>query len=453
MRRPVRRGTPTGFATALLVPVVVGGGLLAAPGSALAAPALAPLPATSVEPPGPPPLSTAPPAGARPGPAPGLRQTAVCRPQASTPPGPHAEDPRERLQLGVAHRIATGRHQLVAVIDTGVAHNPRLGDRLGGGGDFLTGGDGLDDCDGHGTAVAGLIAASDPERDRQGLTGMAPDAQLIAIRQASPSFDVSSATSAAHQAGDVRTLADAIVLAVRSGATVVNISEAVCLPAAVAAREGALLQAALHFAAQSDVVVVAAAGNIGVGGCRGGGDAGDQVVLPAWYGEDVLAVGAVGPDDAPASFTVPGPWVDVAAPGTDLRSLAVDGGTTDVAVEGTSFSAPLVSGLVALLRERFPELTARQLVGRVLATARRPAGGHSTALGFGMIDPVAALTAVPQVLTPDPPAPAATAPLPGTGPRPPAPPAQPPVTPVVACLLGACAIAARLLRRHPAARR
>ena len=54
----------------------------------------------------------------------------------------------------------------------------------------------------------------------------------------------------------------------------------------------------------------------------------DQVSLPGWYGDDILTVGAVGPDDAPAAFTVPGPWVDVAAPGTGLRSLAVGGGTT-----------------------------------------------------------------------------------------------------------------------------
>ena len=75
--------------------------------------------------------------------------------------------PAERLRLPAAHAVATGRGQRIAVIDTGVAPHPRLAGRLTGLGDMLTGGDGLDDCDGHGTAVAGLIgAAPDPRAAR-----------------------------------------------------------------------------------------------------------------------------------------------------------------------------------------------------------------------------------------------------------------------------------------------
>jgi hypothetical protein len=67
---------------------------------------------------------------------------------------------------------------------------------------------------------------------------------------------------------------------------------------------------------------------------------------------------------------------------------------TDVA--GTRFAAPWVAGLAALLRERSRKLTAAQIVDRILATARRPAGGRSALqLGRGVIDPVAALGAVP----------------------------------------------------------
>ena len=175
-------------------------------------------------------------------------------------------------------------------------------------GDYLTGGTGLADCDGHGTAVAGILAASAVGRDDGGVEGMAPAAEVLAIRQSSPSFAVPGPDGTPRTAGDVRTLAEAIVLAVRSGATVINISEAVCLRARQAASQGAQVQAALRLAAGLDVVVVAAAGNAGVGSCATAGDEPvDQVSLPGWYGADVLTVGAVGPDDAPAAFTVPGP--------------------------------------------------------------------------------------------------------------------------------------------------
>ncbi len=149
---------------------------------------------------------------------------------------------------------------------------------------------------------------------------------------------------------------------------------------------------------------------------------------------------------------MPGPWVDVAAPGTGLRSLAVGGGTTSTGVDGTSFAAPWVSGLAALLRERFPQLTAAQVVDRILATARRPAGGRSTLLGRGVIDPVAALTAVPDVLSPGPPSRAVEVLLPGTAPRPTTPPDDIPIEPAAGALVAAVAAAAWLLRRRPTRR-
>lgn len=371
---------------------------------------------------------------------------------AGTTPTP-AASAAERLQLSEVHRLATGAGQVVAVIDTGVAPHPRLGSRLRGGGDYLTGGDGRSDCDGHGTAVAGIIAASEGGRDDGGVEGIAPDARVLAIRQSSPSFQVPDGDGTFRPAGDVHTLAEAIVLAVRSGATVINISEAVCLPTDQAGVQGASIQAALRLAARSDVVVVAAAGNAGVGSCAPAGqEPADQVALPGWYGDDILAVGAVGPDDAPAEFTVPGPWVDVAAPGTGLRSLAVGGGTTGAGVDGTSFAAPWVSGLAALLRERFPKLSAAQIADRILATARRPSGERSTLLGRGVIDPVAALTAVPDVVSPDPLPREAPVALPGTAPRPTTSSDDLPVEPAAGALLAALAAAAWLLRRRPARR-
>ena len=430
----------------------------AAADAAVVAPAAAraavPGPVAEPGPPAPPRVSVTPPRGLPPGPAPGIRAAARCAPPradaAGVPSGRGSV--AERLRLAEVHRLATGRGQMIAVIDTGVAPHPLLGSRLRGGGDYLTGGDGLDDCDGHGTAVAGLLAAG-PVRGGRSATpvGIAPQAELLAIRQSSPSFDVPAPDGGRRPAGDTATLAEAVALAVRSGADVVNISEAVCLPADRAATAGAALQAALRAAAAADVVVVAAAGNVGSGGCTA--DGAGRVALPGWYDADVLTVGAVGPDDTPAPFTLPGPWVDVAAPGTGLRSLAVGGGTTG-GLDGTSFAAPWVAGLAALIRERFPDLTAAEVVDRILATARRPSADDG-ALGRGVIDPVAALTTMPARLTPDPArladAAAQVADLPGAGDaQAPSPePDRPLDLLAAAVVLAAAGVAVAVLRRRP----
>jgi len=223
-----------------------------------------------------------------------------CTPPAAVA-GPVAPALAERLRLPAVHALATGRGQRVAVIDTGVAPHPRLAGRLVGLDDLLAGGDGLDDCDGHGTAVAGLIGAAPDPRD--GSAGVAPGARILALRQFSPTV----AGPDGRPAGDLRSLAAALREAIGAGATVVNISGAVCLPVEQAATEGAPLRSALRAAAVADVVVVAAAGNVDSGGCAA--DRSDLVSLPGWE-DSVLTVGAVGPDDRPARFTVPGPWVD-----------------------------------------------------------------------------------------------------------------------------------------------
>ena len=86
-----------------------------------------------------------------------------------------------------------------------------------------------------------------------------------------------------------------------------------------------------------------------------------MVVSPAWYDDYVLTVGSVGPDGAPSHFSLAGPWVDVAAPGEawcrwipmartcSTRMPASDDATP---ISGTSYAAPVVSGLAALVRSR-----------------------------------------------------------------------------------------------------
>lgn len=332
-----------------------------------------------------------------PGPTSGLRQVTEC----VTPGGTGAGG---GLALGAVHALADGSGVRVAVIDTGVSPHPRL-PTLTGGGDYLTGGDGLTDCDGHGTAVAGVLAATASPEDDVG--GVAPGVELLSIRQASPSYTVPVA-GGTRPAGDTATLAAAIDRAVRLGASVVTVSEAVCLDPARAAAVGRPLATALRAAAQADVLVVAAAGNIGSGGCTGSPD---EVPLPAGVGtaaggpldDGVLVVGATTPDDTPAPFTVRGPWVDLAARGTALRSLAAGGGLTEPTLQGTSLATPIVAGTAALVRQRFPTLTAVDVAARLTATARTSAAG-ATVVGAGVVDPLAALTALPLPGTPADPA-------------------------------------------------
>jgi membrane-anchored mycosin MYCP len=211
----------------------------------------------------------------------------------------------------------------------------------------------------------------------------------------------------------VRTAAD-------MGATVINVSSVACLPAQGDLDDRALGAALAYAVDVKNVVVVAAAGNVGgTGQCPEQNPVADParpgrpdwtdvsvVVSPAWYDEYVLTVGSVGQHGKPSPFTLAGPWVDVAAPGEGVVSLDPDGeglidrlptpgGETPIA--GTSYAAPVVTGIVALLRSRSPELTARQVMRRIEDTARRPPAGWDPFVGHGLVDVVAAVTGGPAL--------------------------------------------------------
>jgi len=327
---------------------------------------------------------------------------------------------RALLDVDRVHRLSTGAGQRVAVIDTGVTPHPRL-PRVEDGGDFVTGVSGLTDCDAHGTLVAGLIAARADAAD--GFVGLAPDVSLISIRQSSTAFspprpttDDEPTATVGSGYGSVAGLAAAVMRAVRLGATVINISEAACSAAASSASlADAGLGAALRHAVDRNVVVVAAAGNVsGDGGCREQNPAGGRaqqwasvrtVATPAWFSDYVLTVGSVDSNDGtPSAFSLAGPWVSVAAPGTGLTSLDSRPGSTGlvsglpgtdspVPISGTSFATAYVSATVALVRARYPQLDARAVMRRITATATGAGDGPDPRIGYGIIDPLAALTA------------------------------------------------------------
>lgn len=317
---------------------------------------------------------------------------------------------QQRMRIKEAHEFATGIGQTVAVIDTGVEPHPRLEDRLVDGGDYVLGESGTSDCDGHGTVVAGIIAA---DRDRNtGFMGVAPDARILSIRQSSTFFEVEvtddeTGRTKAQLPGDTTSMARAIVHAVETeDVSVINISEAACFVEGAANDRD--LQAAVRYAADNDVVVVAAAANVDDAACQQNPEGGvGTIVSPAWFDEDVLAVGAIDvATGEPANYTIRGPWVDVAAPGNKIVSLdpAGEGLTGTLAypdatrdpIQGTSFATPYVAGVAALVQQHHPGLGARQVIERIQQTAQHTAGpgGRDRTLGYGVIDPVAALTDV-----------------------------------------------------------
>ncbi len=317
-------------------------------------------------------------------------------------------------ELESVWRLTKGAGQTVAVIDTGVARH-RLLPHLLPGGDYVSTGDGTQDCDGHGTIVAGIIAAAHGESSGATFAGMAPDSSVMAIRQSSNVFRPSDGATGSG-VGDVDTLAAAVRTAADAGATVINISSVACVPSAGGLDDRSLGAALAYAVDVKNVVVVAAAGNVGgAGQCprqnpppdpahpgQPNWDTVDVVVSPPWYDDYVLTVGSVDRAGRPSAFTLAGPWVDVAAPGETVVSLGPDGdglisslpgASGPEPISGTSYSAPVVSGIAALVRSVSPRLTARQVMRRIEDTAHHPAAGWDPWVGHGVIDALAAVSA------------------------------------------------------------
>lgn len=344
------------------------------------------------------------PAAASPAPPQPTVQREVCTAATAVPGHDAATAQLADLELPQLWQFTRGAGQRVAVIDTGVARHRRL-PHLVGGGDYVAAGDGTRDCDAHGTVVAGIIAAA-TDSGADGFSGVAPEVTVISIRQSSAKF-APVADRSGTGVGDVDTMAQAVRTAADLGASVINISSVACVPAEPLLDDRALGAALAYAVDVKNAVVVAPAGNTD-GGARCPAQRPDVsrdtvtvAVSPAWYDDYVLTVGSVNPAGAPSSFTLAGPWVDVAATGEDVTSLspvggglvnALDGQHGSVPLSGTSFAAPVVSGLAALIRARFPALTARQVMQRITSTAHHPPAGWNPLVGNGTIDAPAALS-------------------------------------------------------------
>ena len=377
-------------------------------------------PAAAIAPPELDPAAT-PPSGS-PGPVETMRQRNPCATTGAIPGTDVATANPNQLSLNLteAWTHSRGEGQLVAVIDTGVTPGPRL-PNVDPGGDFIASGDGLTDCDGRGTLVAGLIAGQ-PGAD--GFSGVAPAARILSIRQTSARYtpsDPGEDPVLARATLESRTLARAIVRAADLGARVISISAVACIPVGKNFDQSELGAALRYAAEQKDAVIISAAGDSGATGIAAG-ECGSNPLsdpalpsdprnwsgvaslsLPAWWQQYVLSVGSLGPAGQPSPFTMAGPWLGIAAPGESITSVSNDaaGGLANgipgseqqlVPVSGTSYAAAYVSGVAALVRSRFPELTAQQVVDRLTGTAHGAARSPSNLVGAGSVDPVAALT-------------------------------------------------------------
>jgi len=240
------------------------------------------------------------------------------------------------LQLEAAQHWATGRGIDVAVIDTGIdVHHPELAGRIADSEDFVD--PPAREGEQHGTAVAGIIAAD--AGNGIGIIGVAPDVKLLALRACWPAQAKSVCSSF--------TLAKALTFTLERAPQVVNLS--------LAGPQDPLLERLLQLVIARGITVVAA--------CRGPACDSFPASVP-----EVIAVNDVEPAE-PAGASRLAPFV---APGLDVITTMPNGAFDFVS--GSSISAAHVSGIIALLLQRRPDLTPASL-RRALSLSVRPAGG------------------------------------------------------------------------------
>ncbi|SCF38517.1 type VII secretion-associated serine protease mycosin [Micromonospora viridifaciens] len=279
----------------------------------------------------------------------------------------------DALKIPEAHKITKGRGVTVAVFDSAVDPNtPDLrGQVLRGHGVGTGPADGWGrDGDAHGSAMAGVIAARGGGPMRA--LGIAPEVKILPIAYGGSAPD--------------RAVAEGIRWAVDHDADIINMSFG------SPGSSGPEVVAAVRYALDKDVVLVAAAGNT----AKGLVNVGTPANTPG-----VLAVTGVGRDGSFSSGSVRGPEAALAAPMEKImapRPTADSGYGLDT---GTSDAAAIVSGVAALIRARYPKLDAANVVNRLIRTARdKGPAGRDDQYGFGVIDPMAALTrSVPTVTT------------------------------------------------------
>jgi type VII secretion-associated serine protease mycosin len=294
-----------------------------------------------------------------------------------------------------AWEVSKGANVKVAVIDSGVdAKHPDLKGAVVGGSDAS----GAGSADGqksigskpeHGTLVATMLAGrgqqppkstaspgATPAPGPDGIVGVAPEAQILSVSTWLGSQNPGGKT-------DQEQIPAAVRWAVDNGARVINISLGSTSPEWPQSWDAAFL-----YAEQKDVVIVAAAGN------RVGGNV--QVGAPATI-PGVLTVAGLNREGAASiDSSSQGISIGVAAPAENLIGGMPGDGYAEWA--GTSGATPIVSGVAALIRSKWPEMTASQVINRIVTTAKDAgAPGKDPIYGYGVLNAEAALKAdVPE---------------------------------------------------------
>lgn len=296
-----------------------------------------------------------------------------------------------RSQLYKAWDLTLGDPRMVvAVVDTGVdLDHPELRNRLVPGKNFVTqveteSDDGTTqlvdlkdngpmDDNGHGTHVAGIIAAGE---NQSGMTGIAPGVRIMPVK-----------TLAYNESGFSSDVANGVIWAADHGARVINMS--------LGAYGGSkALEKAVAYALSKGSIVVAAMGNDRDDPDRGYGESPSYpAALPG-----VIAVGATDAADKSAYFSNAGRWISVSAPGDSIYSTTptkpVKGHVSQDYdyMSGTSMATPVVSGVIALMLSLTPNLSPAQIKSRLEQTADDVSvPGFDTATGRGRVNPFKAL--------------------------------------------------------------
>ena len=308
---------------------------------------------------------------------------------AGAAPGP-PDAPEYWFDSWQVHKLwdegADGHGITIAEIDTGVnASLTGLKGRILSGTDFGAGGSGRIDRDkdqfGHGTAMASIMVSRPSSFN---VTGLAPQARVLPI--AVPLVGTTDEQSNDHLEDAIRYAADhhAKIISMSLGGTrTAAPGTQACYPDE---------QAAIFYAISKGALVIAASGN--------SGKKGSPVEEPGVC-LGVVSVGAVTQSGSVADFSSRHPYLTLTAPGVDVPSLSRIAGEA-YSGDGTSQATALTSAAIALVWSKYPTLTSKQVLARVLATTDHHQATPSTSYGYGIINPYRAVTTAVPATAPDP---------------------------------------------------
>ncbi len=249
----------------------------------------------------------------------------------------------------------TGKGMKIAVLDTGISPHEDL--MISGGVSFTSYTSSYNDDNGHGTHVAGIIGA---KNNSIGTIGVAPESNLFAVKVLDQ-----------NGSGYISDIIKGIDWSITNKMDVINLSLG-------APNDSIALHQAVDKAYNSGVLVVAAAGNDGASD-----GSGDTVDYPARY-NSVIAVSATDSSNQRGSFSSTGHTVEVAAPGVKVNSTYLN--NQYISMSGTSMATPYVAGILALLKQRNPALTAAQLREKLIETTIDIGPeGKDTFFGYGLV--------------------------------------------------------------------